>query len=268
MNILDESLNRLRKQNRKGIIPYFTAGYPTLETSKKLILETAQEGCDAVEIGIPFSDPLADGKSIQFSSLKALKYGVTMSKIFRLVEEVQRETSIPVVLMSYLNPISRYGLERFLDHGAQKGVTGLITVDSGLPLDNPQSLDLSLHCRKKGIHLIHLAASTTTNKRFRKIEKESTGFIYLVSLLGITGVRKRLSNGLLDFTAKIRQETDKLLYVGFGISTPKQAREAVRHTDGVIVGSALIEIFRKSRSEKEGIKKVGEFIREMKKSIN
>ena len=268
MNSLDDTLNRVRSQKGKGLIPYFTAGYPTMEGSRKLICEAAHVGSNALEIGIPFSDPLADGRSIQFSSLKALQNDVTIDEVFDLVVEIQQESSVPIVLMSYLNPVLQYGPEQFFKKGSQKGISGLVLVDSGLPQDNPQSKFLSNHSQRTGIHLIHLVAPTTPAHRLQEIAKIASGFIYLVSLTGVTGVRRKLASGFQDFTKKIRRVTEKLLYVGFGISTPGQAKQAVRYTDGIIVGSAIVEIIRNSRSEKERIVKVGKFIKEMKKSIN
>ena len=236
MNRIDNLFKTLREQRKKAFIVYITAGYPSLDATEKLIVTLARSGVDLIEIGIPFSDPLADGPTIQKSSYQALLKGARVKSILRTVKKARAKTTIPFVFMTYYNPVLHYGARNFVRDSKAAGVDGVIIPD--LPPEEAGSVISS--ARKKDFSTIFLAAPTSTKERLVSIAKASSGFIYYVSLTGVTGVRKRLPADIVDNVKRLKRNSKKPVCVGFGVSTPVQARRVSRLADGVIVGSALV----------------------------
>ena len=226
------------RTNHTALIPYVTVGYPTIEATLKIVPLFAGLGCDIIELGIPFSDPLADGATIQRASHEALRQGVTTNVCFEVAQVLRRQVETPLILMTYYNPVLRCGLEQFCSNSAHVGIDGLIIPD--LPPEEGNELQRSI--RRHGLNLIYLLSPASTEERVRLVTSRSTGFIYLVSLTGVTGARDRLPEGLETFIARVREKTKKPLCVGFGVSTPEQARRVARVADGVIVGSRIIQL--------------------------
>ncbi len=244
MNRLVRRFQELRREGRKAFIAYLTAGYPSLEKTLLCARELERAGADALELGVPFSDPVADGPTIQFSSQKALEKGATLEKILRLVERLRRTSRMPVVLMSYLNPIHRRGYRTFARDARRAGVDGLIVPD--LIPEEAGALRRALEA--EGLALIFLAAPTTPPRRRRMIAGRTRGFLYAVSLTGVTGARRAMPQDTVRFLRELRNVSKSPVAVGFGISRPEQARRFGALADGVIVGSAFIEKLRRGRS--------------------
>ncbi len=238
-----DAFQQARAKGRAAFMPYFTLGYPTQEDSLSVVEALAGSGADLIELGIPFSDPLADGPTIQSSTHTALQQGMTVSRCLEMAQVLrQRGVSQPLLFMGYINPIKAYGIDRFIQAATQAGVNGLILPD--LPME--EGSDIEAGCQKFGLALVYLVSPTTPLPRIKLLSSHSTGFLYLVSVNGVTGVRKSLPVDLEDFVRKVRSETDLPLAVGFGISTPELAVNVGKIADGVIVGSALIDAVGKS----------------------
>jgi len=236
-----------------ALIPYVTVGYPTVEATLKVVPLLASSGCDIVELGIPFSDPLADGVTIQKASFRALQNGVTPNLCLEVAKQLSHEVDIPLVFMTYFNPVFSYGLEEFCAACNRAGVDGLVIPD--LPPEEGSELETST--QKQGLDLIYLLAPTSTETRIRLVTQRSRGFIYLVSVAGVTGARDRLPADLEAFATRVRQVATQPLCVGFGISTPEQAKQVARIADGVIVGSRIIQLMEADDS----LLSVGNFIK-------
>ncbi len=237
-NRLERTLHTLKQQARKSFVPYVTAGHPDAASTKKIVLALEQAGADAVELGIPFSDPMADGKTIQASSQKALAGGMTLAKALKLVRELRKKTQIPLVFMTYYNVVYQFGLKAFCRQAAKAGVDGVIVPD--LPVE--ESGPLGQECNRNKLCLVFLLAPTSSKERMKLITHKSRGFVYYVSLTGITGVRKALPKDLRDKIKLLDKLTAKPVLVGFGIAEPAQARQVAQFADGVIVGSALVSL--------------------------
>lgn len=251
-----------KPRSRKALIAYLTVGYPSVEATLEVAAALVANGCDMIELGIPFSDPLADGTTIQRASHRALQSGVTPQRCLEVAAELRKQVDIPLIFMGYYNPIYHYGLEPFCAAASRAGVDGLIVPD--LPPEEGAELErVSSEC---GLDLIYLLAPTTADrKRLRLVADRSRGFIYVVSLKGVTGARAILPAELEGFIARIRSVTTKPLCVGFGISTPQQARRVASLADGVIIGSRILEIVEKSGDPSAA---AGEFIRKIKRAIS
>jgi len=232
--------NVFNHTGHKALITYITVGYPDLDTTIKAALALAGNGADILELGVPFSDPLADGATIQESSHIALKNGITLENCLETAEKLRRKISLPLVLMGYFNPILSYGLEKFCRNCAQAGIDGLIIPD--LPPEEGTTLEYA--AREKGIDQIYLLSPNSTKERIKIVSEKSSGYIYLVSVTGVTGPRDSLPAGLDQFINRVREATNLPLCVGFGISTPAQARQIARLADGVIIGSRLIQLMK------------------------
>lgn len=264
MNRIKATFDNLRKNRKKAVIAYITAGYPTLAATAGLMRSLESAGVDIIELGVPFSDPIADGPTIQKSSEIALKAGVTLASILKLVKDKRPKTSAPLVLMTYLNPVYSYGLKRFMDDAVMCGVDGVICPD--LP---PEEASLfRKYAAGKPLDIIFLASPTSTDERLRMIAKYSAGFIYYVSVTGVTGARGTLPDDLRPNIKRLRRITAKPVCVGFGISSPEQARAVARLADGVIVGSAIIDIIASHRGGMSMFKKVGEFAAGIAKAVH
>ena len=239
MSQIKTTFQHLQTAGRTALIPYLTMGYPERDRALTLVPAIAEAGADLIELGIPFSDPLADGPTVQASSQKALENGMTLSLCLEQAATLRaRGVAIPFVFMGYYNPIYQYGIERFAAQAAASGVDGVIIPD--LP---PEEAQVVLDAfERHGLDLILLLAPTSNATRIRMVAELARGFIYLVSLVGTTGARGQVAGDLPDFVDRVRAETDKPLAVGFGISTPDQAAQVAGLADGVIVGSALIKV--------------------------
>jgi tryptophan synthase alpha chain len=227
-----------QKAHHKALIPYVTVGYPSLEATKTVVPLLAESGCDIIELGIPFSDPLADGTTIQNASYHALKNGVTPQTCLDIAGELNKKLNIPLVFMTYFNPILSYGLERFCDACHDSGIDGLIIPD----LPPEEGTELGSLLLKKNIDSIYLLAPSSTRERIQLVAGKSSGFIYLVSVTGVTGARESLASDLEVFVKKVRAVARIPLCVGFGISNPDQAKSVASMADGVIIGSRLIQL--------------------------
>jgi tryptophan synthase alpha chain len=226
------------QSDHTALITYITVGYPSIEATLKVVPLLADSGCDIVELGIPFSDPLSDGVTIQKASFYALKNGITTKLCLEISKELSQKVKIPLVFMTYFNPVSCYGLEKFCSACSRSGINGLIIPD--LPPD--ESSQLEAISRRQGLDLIYLLAPTSTEDRIRLVAERSSGFIYLVSVTGVTGTRDSLPPDLDKFVTKVRKVATQPLCVGFGISTPEQASQLAKIVDGVIVGSRVIQL--------------------------
>ncbi len=226
------------KPNHKALIAYLTVGYPSMRRTLEIVPQIADWGCDIVELGIPFSDPLADGSTIQEASFQALKHGTSVRSCLDMVRVLRKKVNIPLVFMSYYNPILSFGLESLCHECQQAGVDGLIIPD----LPPEEATDLEGFAGPAQLDLIYLLAPNSTEERISLVAKKSQGFIYLVSLTGVTGARRKLPADLETFVSRVRRKTTKPLCVGFGVSTAEEAQRIARIADGVIVGSRLVQL--------------------------
>lgn len=247
-------------ENGKAFIPFITCGDPDLETTAKIVREAVANGADLIELGIPFSDPTAEGPVIQGANIRALKGGVTTDKVFDLVRELRKDVTVPMVFMTYSNVVFSYGADKFISTCKEIGINGLILPD--LPYEEKE--EFLPQCKKYGVDLISLIAPTSEN-RIAMIAKEADGFIYLVSSLGVTGTRSEISTDLKSIVDVIRQNTSVPCAIGFGISTPAQAKKMADIADGAIVGSAIIKII--EQYGKDAPKYVGEYVKSMKDAV-
>lgn len=247
-------------ENGKAFIPFITCGDPNLETSAEIIRSMAHAGADLIELGIPFSDPTAEGPVIQEASLRALSTGTTTDKVIDLVRELKKDVSIPMVFMTYANVVFSYGAEKFIKTCSEIGIDGMIIPD--LPFEEKE--EFRPICKKYGIDLISFIAPTSEN-RIAMIAKEASGFIYIISSLGVTGTRREITTDISAITKVIRENTSVPCAVGFGISTPQQAAKMASVSDGAIVGSAIVKII--AKYGKEAPEHVKEFVKSMKDAI-
>ncbi len=244
----------------KAFIAFITGGDPDIETTEQLILAMAESGTDLIEIGIPFSDPIAEGVVIQEASARALQNGCTTDKLFEMVSRVRQKTSVPLLFMTYLNPIIGYGKEKFLSRCSDCGINGIIVPD--LPFEEKD--ELADICKITGIDLISMITPTST-ERIAMIAPEATGFIYCVSSLGVTGIRSNISTDIGKMIEQVRQISNIPCAIGFGISTPEQAGEMAKLADGIIIGSAIVKIV--AKYGKNSIEPVSQYIRSIKQGV-
>ena len=247
-------------ENGKAFIAFVTCGDPDLETTGAVVREMAKNGADLIELGIPFSDPTAEGPVIQGANLRALNGGVTTDQIFEFVKELRRDVSVPMVFMTYANVVFSYGVERFISTCRKIGMDGLILPD--LPYEEKE--EFQPICRRFGLELISLIAPTSEN-RIARIAGEAEGFVYLVSSLGVTGMRSEIKTDLASIVEAIRRNTEIPCAIGFGISTPEQAARMAGLADGVIVGSAIVRLIEKYG--RQAPEHVGRYVKEMKDAI-
>jgi tryptophan synthase alpha chain len=260
MGRISQTFERLQKIHERALIPYVTAGDPDLGMTKTLVREMVRCGGDLIEIGVPFSDPLADGPIIQRASQRALQGGTTLRKIFRTVSELRRDVDVPLVLLTYYNPVLRHGEEAFVADALDAGVDGVIVPD--LPPEEAQTLmDLTADT---DLDMIFLAAPTSTSARLALISEASRGFIYYVSRLGTTGVRDQLAEDLRIMLENLRASTSKPITVGFGISTPDHVRLVAELADGVVVASAILKLIEDLGGREDKLAQVGDFVAALK----
>lgn len=244
MTRIAKKFSELKRRKRKALIVYMTAGDPSLKKNAQLLRAFEKDGVDLVELGVPFSDPLADGPVIQAASQRSLKKGTTLAQILQLVKTARRDVSIPILLMSYLNPILSYGLEAFARDSSRSGVDGIIVPD--LPPDEAHAVRKAL--RKSGVDLVFLLAPTSGPERRRLVSRASRGFIYYVSLTGVTGMRSSIPPDIRRNIQAVKKVTSLPVCAGFGVSTPQQAKRIAACADGVIVGSAVVRALDTHRS--------------------
>lgn len=239
MNRLQQLFTSLEKKRQKALVTFITAGDPDLETTAAMIPLLEEAGADIIELGMPFSDPMADGPAIQLSSERALAAGTTLAGILATVTSVRATSGIPIILMGYLNPIHAYGYERFARDAAAAGVDGVLLVD--MP---PEEADRFLvHTRAAGLDVIFLLTPTSDEARTRVVSRLGSGFLYYVTVTGVTGARQEVAAGLSDELGRIRKQIKLPIVAGFGISTPQQAASVAAMADGVVVGSAIVKLF-------------------------
>ena len=248
------------RPGHKALIAYLTVGYPSLEATYEAATILASNGCDIVELGIPFSDPLADGATIQKASYQALKQGITPQACLEVAHKLHQKITTPLVFMSYYNPILSFGLEAFCQASAKAGIDGLIIPD--LPPEEGAELEAST--KQHQLDLIYLLAPTSTEERISLVAEKSRGFIYLISLTGVTGARQALPPELEDFVKRVSQKAPQPLCIGFGVSNPEQAKRVARIADGVIVGSRLIQLI----DEDDTLSSLKSFVLSLREALN
>jgi tryptophan synthase alpha chain len=262
-NRLDACFERLRVEGGTALIPFLTAGDPDLETTESLILAMAEAGADIIEIGVPFSDPTAEGPTIQRSSSRALQSGTTLRAILQMVARLREQIEQPLVLMGYANPVHAMGAEGFAQAAAQVGVDGIIIPDLP-PEDGASFLE---PCRDRGVHPILLAAPTTRPERLEMLVRETRGFLYYVSLQGVTGARSDLAKGIEEKVRTAQSLGEVPICVGFGVSTPEQAATIGAYADGVVIGSAIVDRIEAAASRETAVDDVARFIGELKQAL-
>ncbi len=264
MSRIKNTLNRLKKKNESALIPYIMAGDPNLVTTKTLVLEMEKAGCDMIELGAPFSDPLADGPTIQKAAIRSLMNHTSITDVLGLVEDIRKYSNIPLIIMTYYNLIFHYGEERFVNEAERAGLDGIILPD--LPPDEADTL-IPL-AKKAGLDLIFLLAPTSTDDRIKLVCRIGQGFIYYVSLTGVTGARTGIQGSVEASLMRIKAVTNKPVAVGFGISSPDQASQIARWgADGVIVGSALVKVIEENINSPELVNRVAAFVKALKQGV-
>jgi tryptophan synthase alpha chain len=265
LNRIDAAFDRLRRDGRKGLIAYITAGDPSYEATGDLVLAMERAGADLIELGVPFSDPMADGPVIQQASMRALAGGTTLTGILSLVRRLREHTQIPLLLMTYYNPVLHYGLATFAADAAAAGVDGLIVPDLSVEESGPLLAEL----QRNRVHLIPFAAPTSTAERLARIGQQAQGFIYCVSLTGVTGARQGLPPGIEEFMQRMRVCTNRPLAIGFGISNPEQAALMAQLGDAVIVGSAIVSLVEQYDADREMmLQQVSALVGSLKQAIS
>ena len=264
MTRIGSCFETLKIENRKALVVFITAGDPDLESTKSILDVIDDSGADIVELGVPFSDPLADGPVIQASALRSLKSGTTLKKIIALVKNIRQSRGLPIVLMTSFNPVFVYGERQFIQDAASAGVDGVIIPD--LPFE--EAGEFSGLAEKEGLDMIRLLAPTSPEERVRMVAEHSRGFIYYISLTGTTGVRTQLAEGLRDKVNSIKHSVNIPVLVGFGISGPNQARDAAKVSDGIIIGSAIVKLIEQNPDPTQRDKKLSEFVTSVKQAIS
>ena len=264
MNRIDQKFKDLKSAKKKAFIAFVTAGDPNLKVTEELVLAFEKKGADIIELGVPFSDPLADGPTIQASSQRALKHGVNLTKILHTVGQIRKRSNIPIALMTYYNPVFCYGESQFMRDAKKYGVDGVIIPD----LPHEEGKGIIQLSKKYKLATIFFVTPTTTPARMKQIIKVATGFIYYVSLTGVTGVNKKSLKGKMDIITAIKKITNKPVCVGFGVSTATQVRSLAKVADGVIVGSAIVNQILHNKGKKNLVKNVSNFVWTLSKGLN
>ena len=263
MGRIGDRFESLRGKKEKALIVYLTAGDPSLSVTKKLIFALEKAGVDILEIGVPFSDPTADGPVIQAASQRALKAGTTLKSVLELVKEVRKVSEIPIVLFGYFNPIFAYGVQKFAHAAREAGVDGVLVVD--LPYE--EAKELRIYTDAVGIDFISLIAPTTDGKRLNKIAAQASGFLYYISSTGITGTIAPKIEKIKTEVKKICKLTKLPIAVGFGISTPQQAKEIARFADGIVIGSAVVRLIDENKNNSDLVNIMSGYASEIKKAL-
>jgi tryptophan synthase alpha chain len=254
-----ETFGRLRREGRRGFIPFITAGDPDLETTAALLDALAAAGATLIELGVPFSDPVADGPTIQRAAERALRHNVGLVDVLRVLAEARRETDVPVILFSYFNPLLQFGVERLADECVRAGVDGILATD----LVPEESADFNAVLNSRGLDQIFLVAPTTSDARLRMIAGRASGFVYAVSRAGVTGARARVSEEARRLVGRVRAVTELPVAVGFGISSPQHVADVWAYADAAVVGSALVSEIEREAGSPDLVARVGEFARSL-----
>jgi len=257
MTRIEAKFKSLNREGRKAFIPYITVGDPSVEATQQIILELERNGADIVELGVPFSDPMADGPVIQRASERALTNHVSVRDCLELVRRVRQQSEVPIVLFSYLNPLLSIGLERLGDELRQAGVDGVLATD----LVPEEGDEFRAAMQAAGIDLIFLVAPTSTDERIKRVTEASSGFVYVVSRAGVTGVQQSLSEAAANLVQRVRRFTDLAVAVGFGVSTPEHVAEVWQHADAAVVGSRIVAEIEKNAGDPALVEKVGALAR-------
>ena len=257
MSRIAEAFETLRREGRRGFVPFVTTGDPDVMTTRALVVELARAGATVVELGVPFSDPVADGPTIQRASERALREGAGIREALYVVADARRETQVPVVLFSYFNPLLQFGIGRLAEECVRVGVDGVLATD----LVPEESADFNATLTRHGLDQIFLVAPTTSDARLRSIAARASGFVYAVSRAGVTGARTDLSSEAARLVARVREVTDLPVAVGFGISTPEHVAEVWTYADAAVVGSALVAEIEKHGGGADLVARVGDFAR-------
>lgn len=259
MSRIAETFARLRTENRRGFIPFITAGDPDLETTRALVVELAQAGASLIELGVPFSDPMADGPVIQRASERALRGGVRLNDVLSVVREARRETDVPVVLFSYYNPLLQFGHARLCEEARRAGADGVLVTD----LVPEEAEDFAAGLTSHELDMIFLVAPTSTDARLRLVAERAGGFIYAVSRAGVTGAQTEMSAEAERLVGRVRAATDLPVAVGFGISSREQVADVWRYADAAVVGSAIVTEIEKGIEQPDLVARVGAFVRSL-----
>jgi tryptophan synthase alpha chain len=252
--------DRLRRENRKGLIAYLTAGDPSPDRTPALVDALVRGGADLIELGVPFSDPIADGPVIQAAGERALRAGTTLARVLAIAAEIRKTSEVPLLLFTYLNPVMRYGLDRLAQDAAAAGIDGCLLIDASVE----EAHDYVGAMHRHGLDTVFLAAPTSTERRLRLVAEYSSGFIYLVSRTGVTGERESLSDQVTPLVDGIRKVTDLPLAVGFGVSKPEHVAELGRQVEGVVVGSAIVRIIGQYGADPSLESRLEAYVRELK----
>lgn len=264
MSRIGEKFKQLKKDGRKGFIAYITAGDPTLKATSELVKVFENEGVDFIELGIPFSDPLADGLVNQLAAMRALESGTTVNKILNVVSQIRKKSEVPIILFTYLNPILKYGLQNFARHAKNAGIDGVLALD----LPPEEASDYKVTMKDHGLDTIFLVAPTSTPQRIEKISKEASGFIYCVSRTGVTGIRTEIPKEVPQLVQSIQQVSDLPVAVGFGISNPEQASQLSKVADAIVVGSAIVKQIEKNIGNPQFSKNILRFIKPLVRAVH
>ena len=247
MNRITNKFNELNEKGRIALVTYITAGDPSLEVTEEIVLKLEESGSDIIELGVPFSDPMADGPAIQLASERALKAGTTLVDVLNSVRKIRKVSEVPIILFGYYNPFFKYGLEKFAKDAAEAGADGVLVVD----LPPEEAPEFKVHTDKTGLNLVFLLAPTSTTERVELMANNASGFVYLVSVTGVTGVRPDLNYSLDELAGQIKSTTGLPVGVGFGVSSPEQVETIAEYADAVIVGSAIVRIIEEHGNNKD-----------------
>jgi tryptophan synthase alpha chain len=260
MTRIGRMFENLKRDGRKGLIAYLTAGDPAPERTPALVEALVRGGADLIELGVPFSDPIADGPVIQAAGERALKAGTTLARVLEIAKEIRKTSEVPLLLFTYLNPVVRYGLERLAEDAAKAGIDGCLLTDASV--DEAHDYIGAMH--RNGLDTVFLAAPTSTERRLRLVAQYSSGFVYLVSRTGVTGAQESLSSQAAPLIQAVRAVTDLPLAVGFGISRPEHVAELGRQVEAVVVGSAIVRMIEKNADNPSLEIQLESFVRELK----
>jgi tryptophan synthase alpha chain len=254
-----EAFAETKREGRRGLIPFITAGDPDLETTRRLLIELARAGATLIELGVPFSDPMADGPVIQRASERALRHNFGIAEVLDVVSEARKEIDVPVILFSYFNPLLRFGLKRLSDEARQAGVDGVLVTD----LVPEEATEFSATLKANELDMIFLVAPTSTDARLRMVAESASGFIYAVSRAGVTGAQAEMNTSAERVVERVREFSDLPVAVGFGISNALQVEDVWRYADAAVVGSALVAEIERLNGAKDIVERIGEFARRL-----
>lgn len=259
MSRITDTFAQLKRDDRRGFIPFITAGDPDLETTGRLIIELANAGATLIELGVPFTDPMADGPVIQRASERALRHGFGIAEVLQVVAEARQQTKVPIILFSYFNPLLQFGVDKLAREAKDAGVDGILVTD----LVPEEAGEFSEALREHGLDIIFLVAPTSTDERLRMVAERASGFIYAVSRAGVTGAREEMTAEAERLVNRVRKFSKLPVAVGFGISKPEHVADVWRYADAAVVGSAIVREIEEAQSADEAVSRVGQFARNL-----